>query len=94
MATKLHKLIIKCRLTEIRLKWKWKSEADCINTRQEIDDDEAGGGGDNGVNECHFHILHIYIYIPVQSTGSPWIRLSITATFPKLPHIFILVMQC
>jgi len=60
MATTLYKLIIKCRLNEIRLKRKWKSEIDCINTRQEIDEAD---GGDNGVNECNFHILHIYIYI-------------------------------
>ena len=69
MATTLYKLIIKCRLTESRLRGKWKSETDCINTWQETDDYEAGGGGDNGENECHFHILQIYI--PVQSPGSP-----------------------
>jgi len=40
MATTLYKLIIKCRLAEIRLKRKWKSETDCINTRQENDDDD------------------------------------------------------
>lgn len=92
MATTLYKLIIKCRLTEIRLKGKWKSETDCINTWQEIDDDEAGGGDYNGENECYFQILHIYI--PVQSPGSPWTRPNTTAIFPKLPHIFILVIQC
>jgi hypothetical protein len=83
MATTLYILIIKCRLTEIILKGIWKIETDCINTRQQIDDDEAGY---NGENECHFHILHIYI--PVQSPGRPWTRLNTTATFPKLPPDF------
>jgi hypothetical protein len=35
----------------------------------------------------------LHIYIPVQSPGSPRTRLNTTATFPKLPHIFILVIQ-
>jgi hypothetical protein len=90
MTTTLYKLIIKCRWTVTRLKQKWKTKTTPTHHQRLMMMKLVVV-----VTMVYMNVTFVScIYIPVQSPGSPWTILNITATFLKLPHNFILVIQC